>query len=141
MLRKFFLLVSVIYFIGCNSNKVYQLPDVYVDEVVYINNPSNLKLQSQGGWAYVDGGIKGLEGIILYRNSENEFTAYDRSCPHLEPSECTIMDVSKDIIAECECDGSTFLLATGEPLSGAPTGLKRYKTYYDAHNATVRIVN
>lgn len=138
MLKKiFFILVSLPLFYSCNNDNT-EIPDVMVDEWVYINNPSNIKLQSPGGWVYTQGGIK---GIILYRVSIDKFKAYERSCPHISPNSCSFLDVEKDITTRCDCDDKEFLLATGEPINGAPSSMKEYRTYYDPLNETVHIVN
>ncbi|MEN8137927.1 MAG: hypothetical protein ABFR62_05805 [Bacteroidota bacterium] len=137
MLRRIFFIAIIALIYSCKSDSVY-LPDIAVDEYVYINNPSNIKLQSPGGWAYHKGGIKGL---IIYRTSSEKFKAYDRACPHISPNTCSILNVEDDIIAKCECDEKTFLLVTGEPIDGASHGLKEYRAYYDPSNETVHIVN
>jgi nitrite reductase/ring-hydroxylating ferredoxin subunit len=109
-----------------------------VDEVVYLQNPSNIRLQSPGGWAYINGGIR---GIIVYRLTNEKFIAYERCCPHLSPNDCTFLDVEDDIKVVCRCDDKEFLLVTGEPLNGASHGLKRYNTYYDKSLEVVYIRN
>ncbi len=122
---------------SCNTDTP-ELPDILVDEVVHLSNPSNIRLQSPGGWAYISGGIR---GIIIYRVTDVKFKAYERSCPHLSPNDCTFLDVENDIKVICRCDQTEFLLVTGEPLNGAPLGLKEYRTYYNAEFQTVNIYN
>ena len=137
MLKNFFLITTLVaLFTGCSNDNI-QLPDVFVDQYVYLNNPSNINLQSPGGWAYENGGIK---GIIIYRISMDEFKAYERSCPHIAPNLCSVLHVEKGITVNCECDNKTFLLATGEPLDGASHGLKEYRAYL-INESTLRIVN
>ena len=138
MLKNIFyiLFISTI-FSSCHTDTP-ELPDVLVDEIVYLSNPSNIRLQAPGGWAYIAGGIR---GIIVYRTSETKFKAYERSCPHLSPNDCTYLDVEGDIKAICRCDQTEFLLVTGEPLNGASMGLKEYRAYYDEYSQTVTIRN
>ena len=139
MLKKFFYILFISAALSSCHTDTPELPDVYVEEIVYLSNASNIKLQSPLGWAYVPGGIR---GIIVYRVSETKFKAYERSCPHLSPNDCTYLDVEDDgIKAVCRCDKTEFLLLTGEPLNGAPLGLKQYRTYYDEYSQTVTITN
>lgn len=56
-----------------NNNPVPSVP-VYLN--IYPNDPLYFKLQAIGGWQYIDGGIN---GIILYRKSEQEFVAVERT--------------------------------------------------------------
>jgi nitrite reductase/ring-hydroxylating ferredoxin subunit len=134
--RAIFIILLFSGLISCTTDNVL-LPDILVDEYVYLNNPSNINLQAPGGWAYVSGGIK---GIIVYRVSIDQFKAYERSCPHISPNMCSVLYVEKGITVECECDKKTFLLATGEPLDGASHGLKEYRAYL-IDDGTLRIVN
>ncbi len=135
--RILYLFVFVALISSCNTD-TSELPDIMVDEVVYINNPSNIGLQAPTGWAYINGGIR---GIIVYRVSDTNFKAYERSCPHLSPNDCTFLDVENGIKVICRCDKMEFLLATGEPINGAPVGLKEYRTYYNPDTGTVHITN
>lgn len=138
MLKKiFFILIVSTILSSCNTDTP-ELPDILVDEVVYLNNPSNIGLQSPGGWAYIPGGIR---GIIVYRVTDTKFKAYERSCPHLSPNDCTFLDVENDIKVICRCDETEFLIVTGEPLNGAPLGLKEYRASYNYEYQTVNIYN
>jgi len=123
---------------GCKSD-TNELPDVMVDQWVYLSNYPYNKL-FPGSWAPVDGGLK---GIILYRVSETKFKAYDRACPHIALNDCSVLNAveGSSLKVVCECDDKEFLVVTGEPLNGAPLGLKEYRAYYDAQSATVHIMN
>lgn len=138
MLKNKLYILLLFAILGSCRNDTPELPDILIDEVVYLDNPSNLKLQSPGGWAYIPGGIR---GIIVYRVTDTKFKAYERSCPHLSPNDCTYLDVENDIKVICRCDKTEFLLVTGEPLNGAPVGLKEYRTYYNPEFQTVNIYN
>ena len=138
MLKRIFYILFISTILSSCHTDTPELPDILIDEVVYLNNPSNIKLQSPGGWAYLQGGIR---GIIVYRVTDTKFKAYERSCPHLPPSDCTFLDIEDDIRVICRCDKMEFLIVTGEPLNGASLGLKEYRAYYDEYSQTVHIVN
>ena len=62
----------------------------------------------------------GVNGIVLYRESDLVFYAYDRTCTMFpEHNEAVVEDAGWDGVFECpECE-STFLLMNGaEPNSG-----------------------
>jgi hypothetical protein len=56
------------------------VPYVQVDITMYPNDPLNLRIQGIGGWMYINGG---LNGIVLYRKSEEEFVAIERTSSEL----------------------------------------------------------
>src|SRR3954467_15365363 len=55
------------------SNPVPYIP---VDISMYPGDPLNFTIQAIGGWKYINGGIN---GIILYRKSQEEFIAIERT--------------------------------------------------------------
>ena len=69
---------------GCKkkakTNAEHPVPNVPIDITVYPNDPLNFKIQAIGGWIYVNGGIN---GIILYRKSQQEFVALERTSSYL----------------------------------------------------------
>ena len=110
-----FLLIFVLF--SCNSDGDEEnniLPDVPVNETIFLNNPEFINLQVVGGWAYSQGGIN---GIIIYHYSQNNYTAFERSAPHLSPQACSRMTVENGIIMFCECDDSEFNILNGAPLT------------------------
>jgi nitrite reductase/ring-hydroxylating ferredoxin subunit len=137
-MRKIFILLALFSFLTSCEKHSDLLPDIAVDEWVYLNNPSNIALQSPGGWTYINGGLK---GIIIYRYSDKEFKAYERSCPHLSPSQCSKAEVVENILVECPCDGAQFLLVSGEPSTISQYPLKNYTVYYDEYSQSLHIVN
>lgn len=137
MLKRLFILLSFISLVSCTKSNDF-LPDIAVDKWLYINNPSNINLQSPGGWIYTTGGIKGL---IIYRYSQTEFHAYERSCPHISPSDCSVAEVKQDIFVECPCDGAKFLLISGEPSTISPYPLKQYRVSYNQYDESLHITN
>ena len=138
MLKRILYLSVFVALISSCHNDTFELPDVMVDEVVYLTNyPYNSLFP--GSWAYVNGGLK---GIILYRESDTKFKAYDRACPHIALNQCSVLDgIESTVKTICRCDKMEFLLVTGEPLNGAPVGLKKYRTYYNADSQIVHITN
>ncbi|MEN8786493.1 MAG: Rieske (2Fe-2S) protein [Flavobacteriales bacterium] len=109
-----------------------------VDEYINITLISYNALQAPGGWAYVNGGLK---GIIVYARGGNEFVAYDRNCTFEEENSCGIATVATDnITIECSCDGSTYNIFDGSVTNGpAELPLKGYNVSFNSSNSTIRI--
>lgn len=123
------------------NNNQYQIPNVGVEEIIYLNNPSNFDLNVPGGYVYINSGYR---GIIVYRRygsgSQNDFAAYERACPIHFNDDCGKTEVD-DIYIKCSCDDKEWVLFDGSPLQGnnAPA-LKTYNIQFDGINR-LRITN
>lgn len=109
-----------------------------VDEYINLTLVSYNSLQAPGGWAYVNGGLK---GIIVYARGGNEFVAFDRNCTVNEENSCGKASVASDnITIECSCDGSTYNIFDGSVTNGpAELPLKGYNVSFNTSNNTLRI--
>ncbi len=109
------ILLIFFWFVSCEQDDQNNLlPYVLVNETINLANPEFINLQVPGGWAYANGGIK---GIIIYNLNSTTFKAYERSCPHLVPSACTRMTVEQSFKMKCPCDQSEFNILNGSPLT------------------------
>jgi hypothetical protein len=90
------------------------VPNVAVNIEINLNDISNADLNLIGGYIYVDGGVR---GIIIRRESQNLYKAYDRNCTYQPADAKAIVEVHTTgfYIEDLSC-GSTF------DLSGFPTG-------------------
>lgn len=115
---------------SCKKDEKDYVPNVYVNFQIDPNSTLYLGLNQVGGWVYVTGGVK---GVIIYREAQDRFRAYDRACPYdydvansiveVEPSGLTLID------SLC---GSRYIITDGSVLNGPTTqGLKSYRTNYD----------
>lgn len=89
----------------------------------------------------MDGTLVGNNGIVVYRQGD-VFYAFDLMCPHEKSMGCSVrVDVEDDpTLAECECCGSVFLLASeyGDVMEGpSKRGLHSYKTGVTSDNILV----
>ncbi len=95
----------IISFLGCldapqNSNC---LPSIDVSISTELNNPSLINVQTPGGFAYIQGGQK---GILLFNIDNTRFVAFDRLCPN---TDCTAPMVFENGLAlRCTCDDSKY---------------------------------
>lgn len=126
--------------LSCKKDDNHPVPVVVVNEYININLPSYSSLLSVGGWAYINGGNK---GIFVYRQSIDVFMAYDRMSPSVGGAECDPIYYDEDngIILVDECTNSTFSAIDGGLLSGdAQYPLRGYNTSFDGIN-TLRVYN
>ena len=132
----FILLLSV--FSSCG--KEHQgVPNVYCNLTIYINDPQNIMLTTVNGWKYFEGGNR---GVVVYRKSQTEFVAYDRTCPYKPDEASSIVDVdtSNNILLKDASCTSQFLLSDGTPISGpAVVPLKLFRTTFDG--TVLRVTN
>ena len=130
---------SLILSFSCSKQRNI-VPNVYVDQYINLSLPSYGSLNIIGGWSYISGGSK---GIIIYRQSYNQFSAYDRHCTYNADNPCGKANVdSTNSFVECSCDGSQFQLYDGLVIQGpASYSLKNYQTSYDEINNLLHIYN
>lgn len=118
------------------------IPNVTVNELVYLSNPSSFNLQVQGGWIYNQGGYRGL---VVYRRyftqQYNDFIAYERACPEHFADDCGRMKIVDDIFLECPCTGHQYLLFDGQPMDGSAYPIRFYNTQFDAQSGIISITN
>ena len=125
-------------FFSCKDDYKHPVPDVPVD--LFINLNTHFELQNINGYAYINN--YGFNGILIFRYSQEEFTAFDRACPH-HPYEydCRI-EVDDPPIAVDHCCGSQFLLIDGSVIEGpSKHPLKQYRVYYNAGSNQLQVVN
>lgn len=126
---------------SCKKNKNDEvIPKVYVDIFLYLDQPDNVVLNTVNNWKYQSGGNL---GIIIFRKSQNEFVALERTCTYNHSGTYKAVSVqSNNISATDTTCGSTFQITDGSVTHGpASRSLVQYHTEYDASNNTLRIYN
>ena len=141
-MKNFTILMLLVFLIfscsGEDEKENNLLPEVPVDEIIFLNNPEYINLQVPGGWAYSQGGIS---GIIIYHYSTNTYIAFERSAPHLSPQVCSKMTVKNGIIMFCTCDDSEFNILNGAPLTEGVNYQARQYRVATTSSSTLRITN
>ena len=122
---------------GKDDNDSSGIPLVPVNIIIYANDPEFINVAVPGGWDYITGGS---QGIIIYRKSNDEFTALDRHST-FEPGEnCRVEVDATGIKVVDPCSDSEFLLFDGSVTKGpASIPLKQYRTEFDG--SVLRIFN
>ena len=60
-MKKLLVLAFLLLVVSCEKNDLNDvLPDVIVDVVIDLNLPQYINLQTPSGWAYTNGGLKGI---------------------------------------------------------------------------------
>ena len=140
-LNKILVLIAFFLLLSCSddgddSNQF--LPNVPVNQTIFLNNPEFIDLQVVGGWAYSQGGIS---GIIIYHSGINNYLAFERSAPHLRPQSCSRMNVENSLFMVCPCDDAEFNLLNGAPLTeGINFPARQYRVLITGPN-TLQITN
>jgi Rieske Fe-S protein len=84
----------------------------------------------------------GVQGLIIYQDSDNQFTVYDRACTYESDHSCAVVEDQSFLeVMECPCCKSRYLLPEeADPISG-PTShpLVRYSSFIDG--GFLRIIN
>lgn len=129
-LARFKVLLPIIFIVACTSES--QVPNIPAKQVNIEINLSNLQYQALrqvGGYTYVEGGNK---GIIIYRQSQSEYRAWDRICTYQPKDECARVQMHESgFYMEDPCCKTTFDLG-GFPSSGpAKYPLVEYRTSTD----------
>ena len=93
--------------------------------------PNSLDFIPVSGSIYVNNA--GNRGLVVYRMSENEFMAFDRTCPY-DPENLlarVVLEPSGISVKDPVC-GSKFLLTDGFPYEGpSKSPLLQYRTSYN----------
>lgn len=135
------LLVSIISCKKKNKQSVSNNPvaSVPVNVVLYPNDPLNFKIQAIGGWMYLDG--KGVNGIIVYRKSQEEFVAIERTSSYLpDNAGAKVKVLSDNFTLRDTVSDSRWRILDGTVTKGpAEWALRLYGTSYDGN--ALRIVN
>ncbi len=111
---KFFFLLFFIY--SCEKSSVIENPyilDINFEKTINLNLPLYDNLRYNGGSHYING--LGLKGVILF-NLNNNYIAWEASCPNHQPSSCSTM-VVEGVQTKCNCESNIYSLANGQILS------------------------
>jgi len=121
------------------DNIAYQTVNV----TIYPNDPLYFKLQTAGGWVYINGGVN---GIIVYRktaaNLPTDFVAIERTSTALpnDPNAKVKVQVDNFTLKDT-ISGSKWQIFDGGLISGSATqNLRLYNASFDGIN-TLNIRN
>lgn len=125
---------------SCKKSKNNPIASVPFDITIDLTLPSYSNLNGAGGWAYVNGGIK---GIIVYRRSYDVFVAFERQSPQDPDNTCSsglVTNPDNFLQLDDPCSSAHFSLYDGSPISGSEFGLRQYQVIWNGSNL-LRIYN
>ena len=128
---RFFLGISFFILVGCEGYNHPNLPKVPVNFTIYPNDVSYLDLNWAGGHMYFTGGVN---GIVVYRLTDDQFLAFERACPYDwdDEDEPRVSVEADGITLKCVKCGSLFKILDGSVITGpSKYFLQRYNTKYD----------
>ena len=117
-----------------NNNPAYPVPNVPVNVTIYPNDPQYaIYLQNTGGWVYLNGA--GVQGLVIYRKTPQDFVALDRASPNNPYSSASKVKVQSDnFTLKDTVSGARWQIVDGAPVQGSsPWYLKQYATSYDGN--------
>ena len=126
-MKHFLSIIIVVFLILSCDDPQYKdlLPDTSVDVTINLNISAYNNLLVPGGWANTPTSGYGFKGILIY-NKNGTFIAYERACPHLAITECSMMTFD-GLLLTCPCDESTFnIFAGGVSESGVAYRAREY---------------
>jgi hypothetical protein len=135
-----FFLLLVLVSASCKKNKNHPVASVPFDITIDLTLPSYTDLNGAGGWAYVNGGIK---GIIVYRQSYDVFVAFERQSPEDPDNTCSsglITNPDNFLQLDDPCSNAQFSLYDGSPIKDSKWGLRQYQVIWNGSNL-LRIYN
>ena len=132
------LFLIAITFYNCSDDND-TVPYAHVDFIVDLNRPEYFSLSNTGGVAMV---IGGLNGIVLYRKTYDEFQAFERTCTYDPNGECKRLILNDYTLVDTCCGSEYSVLLDGSVTKGpAGVGLKQYRTRYDENNNRLFVFN
>ncbi|MGN6640715.1 MAG: hypothetical protein ACTHJ8_17520 [Mucilaginibacter sp.] len=125
MIRKFGILAIVMLTcFSCGKESGY-VPNVAVSFEADVNDPRLAALHSPGGAVIIPG--YGVAGIIIYREADMSYAAYDACSSYLPQNRCAVKLDNNSLTCTDPCSGSKFSLIDGTPVKAPATrSLKPY---------------
>jgi len=116
------------------------VPNVSVNFQLQLNDPKYSPLRSPGNVVIVDD--RGVAGVIVCRNFDGSYVAYDR-CSAYEPEKrCAVTIDDNKLLVTDPCSGAKWLLQDGTPNKApAVRSLKAYNVYIDASRNYLTVSN
>lgn len=129
--------------ISCRKKKTqptpqYPIPVVPVSVTIYPNDPTNFKLQAIGGWLYY--ASAGINGLVIYRKSQTEFVAIERTSPENPDVPASAVKVQSDnFTLKDTIKNATWQIVDGAVMNSSATWpLRLYITSYDGNALYIR---
>lgn len=133
--RIFMLLLGIGMLSACKDEQLVIIPDVFVNERINLTTQEALPLRQDGGFIYNEGGLR---GIIIYRQDQYTYKAFERTCTFQPQDSCARVEVDPSRLFMIDSCCSSQFNWNGQIMGGpAPAPLKRYQVALDGNILTV----
>ena len=131
---RFYIILVLLIFLSCNkeNNNNSTVPNQTVNITIYPGDPQfAATIGVPGGWVYLTGGNK---GIIVYRKTNTDFAAYERTCTYDPNNSARLKVLSDNVSIQDTVCNSKFLILDGSVTQGpAAAALKTYACDFDGN--------
>ncbi|HSG68298.1 MAG TPA: hypothetical protein VK994_06290 [Bacteroidales bacterium] len=118
------------------------IPYAHINVTINPNSTMYQELNIVGGWMYYPWVDAPSRGLIIYRLTQEDFKAYERTppvnsnaCCDIETGSCTALVVDDYYpFVHDTCSDLNFQIIDGSPITPATIPLKSYHTLYDGTN-------
>jgi nitrite reductase/ring-hydroxylating ferredoxin subunit len=127
------LVVIVLLFVSCGKTGDV-VPFVPVNVKIVKTDPRYSALNAPGGYAYISN--VGVAGIVIYRQADGLYAAYDRCSSYKPQNKCAVVVDDTGFTATDPCSGAKFSLSDGGPVKAPAT---KYLRSYIVNTAQFEI--
>jgi nitrite reductase/ring-hydroxylating ferredoxin subunit len=125
MMRKWCLAAVLMLCCFACGKSADEVPNVAVSFEANVNDPRLAALKSPGGAVIISG--YGVAGLLLYRESDLSYAAYDACSSYMPQNHCAVTLDNNTFTCTDPCSGSKFSLIDGTPVKAPATrSLKSY---------------
>lgn len=118
------------------------IPYAHINVVINPNSTMYQEISTVGGWMYYQWVDPPSRGLIIYRSTQDEFKAYERTppmnsndCCEVESGICTALLVDDHYpFVYDTCSDFSYQILDGSPIAPATIPLKSYRAVYDGLN-------
>jgi len=118
MRRVLLLLAISCTFLSCGKGGDV-IPSVAVNFQASLSDPRLSALNVYGGAVLING--YGVAGLILYRESDGTYAAYDRCSSYMPQNHCAVTMDAGNFTATDPCSGAKFSMIDGTPVKAPAT--------------------
>ena len=138
-MQRLLLLCFIVLFYACEKNETIDfLPEIKVNETINLNLPQYLNLLTPSGFAYTNGGLKGIL-IQSTGTTSQPYKAYERACPNFDCDSPMTFDGSFRM--KCPCDLSEYSIIDGSPQTKGFTNFAREYRVLVLSSSAINITN
>lgn len=122
-MKKIAFLLGLILITSCSSDDGNQnnpnLPNVRFTAQINLNLPQFVNLRFPGGIEVDRTDGRGIRGLILYNQNDQQFFAYELSDPNIPPSDCSALSVEGTrAVSNCGNENMYEITSFGQQIQG-----------------------